>query len=65
MLTVLKVFMPKHKDALYGIMVDYCLVNVDYYMNTDIEKCAYWTKQACKYMLKRIDKLKFFNKSFM
>ena len=65
MLTIMKQFMPKHKDALYGIMVDWCLAKVNQYIDTDLEKSVYWTKQACKYMLKRIDNLQKLGRGFM
>lgn len=64
MLTVMKMFMPKHKDSLYGIMVDWCIAKSEYYSDRDTKKSVYWTKQACKYMLKRIDNLSQYGKGF-
>ena len=57
MLTIMRTFMPNHKLAYYGILVDLCIAKAQYYASTDPEKGAYWAKQACKYLLKRIDVL--------
>ena len=65
MLTIMKMFMPKHKDSLYGIMVEWCIARSQYYSNKDIKKSVYWTKQASKYLLKRLNNLERHAKSFV
>lgn len=65
MLTIMRVFMPKHKDAVYGIMIDWCLAQAKYYMDVDAKKSTYWTKRACKYTLKRLNNIKLHLKSFI
>lgn len=59
MLTALSLVMPNFKDSHYAILAEWALAKAEYYSDNDeLEKSAYWTKQACKYVLKRIDLLK-------
>lgn len=54
MLTVLRYFRPRMKEAYYAVLVDGCLAKAEYYSQIDTAKSAYWTKMACKYLLKRL-----------
>lgn len=55
MLTIVRHFMPRFSLDYYGILVDWCLAEANYYCGVDDKKCAYWSKRASKYLLKRID----------
>lgn len=56
MLTVMRYFVPRFKDSHYATLVDWCLVKAEYYgNNNNAKESAYWSKQACKYLLKRLN----------
>ena len=56
MLTVMRLFVPRLKDMHYAMLVDWCIEKSDYYCRrNDVKQGAYWSKQACKYLLKRLD----------
>lgn len=56
MLTVMRLFMPRLKDSHYAMLVEWCIEKSDYYnRKNEVKEAAYWSKQACKYLLKRID----------
>lgn len=58
MLTVLRYFSPTLNDIHNSIMVEWCIAKSKEYLKKDkFKKCAYWSKQSTKYLLKRIDYL--------
>lgn len=58
MLTIMRLFVPRIKDIHYSIMAYYCLEQSKYYCRLeDGERGLYWSRMACKYLLKRLNLL--------